>query len=62
MSGAKNSAPKKEIKKMRYRILKSKNERWSFCEYFRTKKEAIAFQDEYGGTLQRKIGGEWFNC
>lgn len=47
---------------MRYRILKSKNERWSFCEYFRTKKEAITFQDEHGGTLQRKIGNEWFNC
>ena len=47
---------------MRYRILKSKNEHWNFCEYFRTKKEAIAFQGEHGGTLQRKIGSEWFNC
>lgn len=46
---------------MKYRIMKSKNERWNFCEYFRTKKEAVAFQAENGGTLQRKIGCEWVN-
>lgn len=46
---------------MKYRIIKSRNERWNFCEYFRTKKDAIAFQTEHGGTLQRKIGCEWIN-
>ena len=47
---------------MKYRVIENSEKNWKFSQFFRTKKEAIAFQDEYGGTLQRKIGGEWFNC
>lgn len=31
-----------------------------FPTYFRTKREAIAFQSKHGGEIQRKIAGEWF--
>lgn len=27
--------------------------------YFKTKKEAMLFQEERGGEVQRKIGGNW---
>ena len=30
-----------------------------FPTYFRTKKEAIAFQQEHGGDIQKKIALEW---
>ena len=33
-----------------------------FPTYFRTKKEAIAFQSIHGGEIQRKTGCEWYNC
>lgn len=29
--------------------------------YFKTKKEAVEFQLKLGGTIQRKIGGNWIN-
>ena len=32
-----------------------------FPTYFRTKKEAIEFQNVHGGEIQRKVGGEWYN-
>lgn len=32
-----------------------------FPTYFRTKKEAIAFQGIHGGEIQRKTGGEWYS-
>ena len=47
---------------MKYRVIENSGKNWKFSKFFRTKKEAIAFQGEHGGTLQRKIGGEWFNC
>lgn len=28
--------------------------------YFRTKREAVAYQSNHGGEIQRKIAGEWF--
>jgi hypothetical protein len=31
-----------------------------FPAYFKTKKEAVLYQEEMGGEIQRKIGGEWF--
>ena len=31
-----------------------------FPTYFRTKKEAIAFQTIHGGEIQRKIDGGWY--
>ncbi len=33
-----------------------------FPTYFKTKKEAVTFQQEKGGCIQRKIGCEWFDC
>lgn len=30
-----------------------------FPTYFRTKKEAVGFQDKHGGEIQRKIGCDW---
>ena len=30
-----------------------------FPRYFKTKKEAIICQEQFGGEIQRKIGGEW---
>lgn len=47
---------------MKYRVFKKETEHWNFSQYFYTKKEAIAFQIEYGGQLQRKIGNDWINC
>lgn len=32
-----------------------------FPTYFKTKREAVAYQQEHGGEIQRKIGCEWFN-
>ena len=45
---------------MKYRVY-FQNLRY-FPTYFRTKKEAIAFQQEYGGSIQKKIAHEWVNC
>lgn len=28
--------------------------------YFKTKKEAIVYQAQMGGEIQRKIGAEWY--
>lgn len=33
-----------------------------FPTYFKTKKEAIEFQQKHGGKIQKKIGGNWFDC
>lgn len=46
---------------MKYRVIKNIEGNWKFSQFFRTKKEAVAFQAENGGTLQRKIGCEWVN-
>jgi hypothetical protein len=32
-----------------------------FPAYFKTKKEAVEFQVQFGGEIQRKIGCEWCN-
>jgi hypothetical protein len=32
-----------------------------FPTYFKTKREAVEFQDRIGGEIQRKIGGTWCN-
>lgn len=45
---------------MKYRVY-FKDNRY-FSTYFRLKREAIAFQQAMGGTIQRKIGLEWFDC
>lgn len=31
-----------------------------FPTYFYTKKAAILYQEQMGGEIQRKIGGEWY--
>lgn len=43
---------------MKYRVYFKDNK--YFPTYFKTKREAIAFQQEHGGCVQRKIGCEWF--
>ena len=45
---------------MKYRVT-FKNGKY-FPTYFRLKREAVAFQQAMGGTIQRKIGLEWFDC
>ena len=45
---------------MKYRII-FENGKY-FPSYFKTKTEAIAFQQRMGGCIQRKIGLEWLNC
>lgn len=30
--------------------------------YFKTKGAAVLFNETIGGTIQRKIGGDWFDC
>ena len=47
----------KEVNSMKYRVC-FKDNRY-FSTYFKTKKEAVAFQQENGGCIQRKIGCEW---
>ena len=42
---------------MKFRVY-HKDEKY-FPTYFRTKKEAVNFQSEYGGEIQRKIGCDW---
>ena len=32
-----------------------------FPTYFKTLRAAVAFQESMGGTIQKKIGGEWYN-
>ena len=48
---------RKEIKQMKYRVY-FKNNKY-FPTYFKTKKEAVEFQAQLGGEIQRKIGCEW---
>lgn len=43
---------------MKYRVT---HDRY-FPAYFKTKREAIEYQASKGGTIQRKIGGNWFDC
>ena len=33
-----------------------------FPTYFKTKREAIEFQSEFGGDIQRKTCGCWCDC
>ena len=40
---------------MKFRVIHN----YYYPTYFKTKKEAIAYQEQNGGTLQRKIGYEW---
>lgn len=42
---------------MKFRVYHADNK--YFPTYFRTKKEAVAFQNTCGGEIQRKIGGNW---
>jgi hypothetical protein len=30
-----------------------------FPTYFKTKRAAVLFQEQMGGTIERKIGGNW---
>lgn len=48
----------KEIMIMRYRVYLKDGK--YMPTYFRTKREAIAYQSNHGGEIQRKIAGEWF--
>ena len=32
-----------------------------FPTYFKTKRAAAMFQEQIGGTIQRRIGGDWFD-
>lgn len=44
---------------MKYRVYFTN--RKYFPAYFKTKKEAVAYKEQFGsGEIQRKIGGEWF--
>ena len=45
---------------MKYRV-RFTDYRKDFPTYFYTKREAVAFQAERGGIIQRKIGGNWFD-
>ena len=44
---------------MKYRVY-FKNGQY-FPTYFKTKKEAVAYQENHGGEVQRKIAYEWRN-
>lgn len=44
---------------MKYRVY-FKNGKY-LPTYFSTKKAAVLFQEQMGGEIQRKIGGEWHN-
>lgn len=47
---------KKELKIMKFRVVHPAY----FPTYFKTKRAAIEFQKAMGGTIERKIGCEWF--
>ena len=32
-----------------------------FPTFFKTKREAVEYQARFGGEIQRKVGGEWFD-
>lgn len=40
---------------MRYRVVHPHY----FPTYFKTKRDAVLFQNEFGGTIERKAGCEW---
>ena len=42
---------------MKYRVYFKNGE--YFPTYFKTKKEAVEYQAQFGGKIQRKIGCEW---
>jgi hypothetical protein len=42
---------------MKFRVYFKDGKYWP--TFFRTKREALAYQAEMGGEIQRKIGGEW---
>lgn len=46
---------------MKYRVVQFTCSKFHPCTYFKTKKEAVAFQGVHGGEVQRKIGGHWFS-
>ncbi|MBQ8792760.1 MAG: hypothetical protein IJZ62_04025 [Clostridia bacterium] len=48
---------KKEVMIMKFRVYFKDGKYWP--TFFRTKREAIAYQAEMGGEIQRLIGGEW---
>ena len=48
----------KEITNMKYRVYFKDNK--YFPTYFYKKSEAIKFQKEHGGEIQRKVGCEWY--
>ena len=43
---------------MKYRVYFKDNK--YFPSYFYTKSEAVKYQKEYGGEIQRKVGREWY--
>ena len=49
---------RKEIHKMKFRVY-FKDGKY-YPTYFKTKKEAVLYQAQMGGEIQRKIGAEWY--
>lgn len=49
---------------MKYRVIDINNRYYPAA--FRTKREAVLYleehKDRYEGKIQRKIGGNWFDC
>ena len=56
----KDTEREKRGSKMKYCISFEDNK--YFPTYFKTKKEAVEFQQKHGGKIQKKIGGNWFDC
>ena len=44
-------------KVMKYRVVFKDGKYWP--TYFKTKRAAVLFQEQVGGEIQRKIGGNW---
>lgn len=42
---------------MKYRVVFKDGKYWP--TYFKTKRAAVLFQEQVGGEIQRKIGGNW---
>jgi hypothetical protein len=49
----------REVNQMKFRVYFENNK--YFPTYFTTKKAAVLFQEQFGGVIQRKIGGNWCN-
>lgn len=54
-----NIDTEREAIKMKFRVY-FENGRY-FPTYFKTLRAAVEFQESMGGTIQKKIGGEWYN-